>query len=861
MPVALPMMTGEPTRHWMPRMTLATHDNALTDEPFVPQAMASFVTNRFGDRYLYHVNRESLNRTGAHATFEAEFRERLFRPDTLHIVIGSDSGLLIQHIRERGLPPGSRYLFIELPEVYHALAGEGLLDEVDERIVCALPENWRQTAEKLKILDYFYIDAVEIVESLAAQYAYLDDYRALSWTMREAVNQQRWQATTQLGNESFIRRQLENVCDNLQPSSLLKNAFNGATAVILAGGPSLDEQLDWIRQHRDRLVLIAVSRIATRLQQVELTPDFIFSVDPTDLSYDISKAMLKFDTRTVFINQYHVVPRLLAQWPHRHLYMGALLPWKSPLNPAEALNTPGPTVTNAAIHAAHYMGFRHLILAGVDLCFTREGHTHAVGSNEHRAGPRFDLTALQVTTNGGWEANTTPDFASAISSLGIQARQLRVEGTTLYNAAAGAARIEDVRHCTSEDLPLPEQPVDVEAVLVRRLPSIERPARLAHAQALLREFTATEHQVSKIRDLAIEALECNARMYADGLIVEPTLKRRLDRIEKNLRRQHRELNRLVKIFGIRDLLRVAKPFTDFDAMTADEAQSLGQLYYEAFRDGAERLLQPLTSGIERIEMRLEEETDQPDIERLIAFWRKEQMPGRARLWRTRHPQQAATLPPEHQAALDTLDRAFHAELEEQETAHMRRARHHSDLRAIPVRARALLQRKDRAALDDLRQAIDRHPQADTATDYAHLVDGYLAEIDQDDERAIEAYYPLVTNPNSPVLEDALVRVAGLSLNQGNHDNARFALECLAALSPTYHLQYAEILRLTGDILGAIDVYNAHIQQFPDDIQAQLRLARLYLDIDLPDAARLLLEHMLTQHPEHSGARTLMAGLH
>ena len=55
-----------------------------------------------------------------------------------------------------------------------------------------------------------------------------------------------------------------------------------------------------------------------------------------------------------------------------------------------------------------------------------------MGSNEHRAGPRFDLTALQVTTNGGWEANTTPDFASAISSLGIQARQLRVEGTTPY---------------------------------------------------------------------------------------------------------------------------------------------------------------------------------------------------------------------------------------------------------------------------------------------------------------------------------------------------------------------------------------------------------------------------------------------
>jgi len=52
-----------------------------------------FLTNQFGDSYLYDVNRHSFNQVGATATFEKTYADTLSAPGTFYLIVGTDSGL------------------------------------------------------------------------------------------------------------------------------------------------------------------------------------------------------------------------------------------------------------------------------------------------------------------------------------------------------------------------------------------------------------------------------------------------------------------------------------------------------------------------------------------------------------------------------------------------------------------------------------------------------------------------------------------------------------------------------------------------------------------------------------------------
>jgi tetratricopeptide (TPR) repeat protein len=65
--------------------------------------------------------------------------------------------------------------------------------------------------------------------------------------------------------------------------------------------------------------------------------------------------------------------------------------------------------------------------------------------------------------------------------------------------------------------------------------------------------------------------------------------------------------------------------------------------------------------------------------------------------------------------------------------------------------------------------------------------------------------------------------------------------------------YAEVLRIQGNSLLAIDAYNSYIRQFPDDVLTQLKLAMLYVENNILDAAELMLDYILRIKPNLEAA--------
>jgi len=809
--------------------------------------------NTFGEKYFYNLNRDSFDKISSQALFNAKFGNKLFQPNSLNIIIGTDSGLLPLYLQQKGLPKGSRYIFIEPASILEQLTSHQLLDDLDAAIACITLDEWEESSQLFKIRDYFYINAVQSFNSLCAEDDNCNAYAELSWHITEVLAQGHWNFNMSLGNEAFYTRQITNLADNLLPAKLLTNAFHGKTVVLLAGGPSLDEVLPWVQKHRQQLVIFAVSRISRQLKNINLEPDFIFSVDPTELSFDISKEMLTFSNHPVFVYSYHTVPTLVSQWQGIGLYLGSQVPWKSTINQAN-FDGVGPTVTNTALSVAHKFGFNRIILAGVDLCFTRDGYTHANGSDEHIAGPRFNLTSLQAETNGDFMAPTSCDLIVAINTLAIQAKSITATGCSIINPSANAAKVDNVSYTPLADIKLDHNPIDVSAIIAQQITATSPRSR--NDPATIRELKRVQFQINAILSLAKNALTINESMYsAQGTIDNYKDKRELDKIEKKLNRDHRQYSKLVKRFGIRSFIKITKPFTDED-WSAEDAKEIGVAYYEAYRDGAIAILKLISDAIQRVRSRQEEAGGEPDFNLLLSQWRKDRSFGRARLWQQNHPD--TNIPASVQTEFSELEDLFASIQANKNTTHMARAKSYTSLSMLKKRAALLFKHRKIQELKDLLSGLHKYEEQTAAVPYMYLINGYLAELQNDTETAITTYHNIIECEDSPLLEEALLRIAVISISTNDVDNtnAYLSLQCLSQLNPYYLPFYAEIVRLRGDTLAAIDAYNTYISRFPEDALAQIKLATLYTENKTYDAAELMIDYILIKTPDSKTATDL-----
>lgn len=821
-------------------------------------ALGPFLTNEFGDRYLYPVNRDTFRRIDAKSLFKQKFGELFFREKTLHVIVGTDSGLLLRYLTDNGLPEGSRYLFIELPEVRQRLEEGGLLEDLNERIACSDPATYLGQLVKFQVTNYLYTERINIWQSFAGGDGFLQDYPELYWSVRNAIDAIAWRTRLEVGSQVFTRRQLENLPEHRHSAACLKGIFSGKTAVLLAGGTSLDEVIPWVKEHRNHLVVLAVSRIARRLQQVDLAPDIFFSVDPHALSFDVSKEMLSFWDRSLLIYKNHIYPPLLSQWRGRSLFVGARFPWAEK-EQEEFLHGPGPTVTNTAFATAVAMGFSQIILAGVDLCFSPSGHSHAQGSNESLAGPQFNSFDTQVETNDGSKAFTMRSMAEAIPGLNIQAALAKTVGCQTINPAAKAAKIDHICHKPLSEItfqPL-KQPASV--LLDRMLPEDSSIIRLKYYRNILVRLTTAERKMRTILKLAQEGLKCNNGLFGrNGLKQDFKYKVRMDKVENALNRPSMaDYSKLVKTYGLRQFVGIVRPDTDQE-WNDEQVEETGRVYYEAFRDGAKFLLELVKGAIERIEWRIAEEQPETDLAGLCKVWQKYGEPGRGRIWQQRHGINLDTSQqPENVIQIwQDLQTRFEELLKTDDSPHMQRSKRDSDPMVARNKINMLFKKRDAVSLKGLIKGLATMDHKD-ARPVLYLSEGYLAELEQKPTEAFRAYERALENESELVREDVLKRIASLSLTLNDGQNALLALECLSSLSPVYLPQYADLAKLLGQTQTALNTYANYLDRFPDDLVVLLKVGKLYKQIEHDDSAASVFRYLLEKDPENGAARQML----
>lgn len=158
----------------------------------------------------------------------------------------------------------------------------------------------------------------------------------------------------------------------------LHEACKGMTAFVVGIGPSLDDQIDDLRQAKGRGVIIATDAALRALLAKGITPDLVVSLDckpeqkllwenlPPGVSVP---ALLNSCTHKNTIESWPGPILFFNQWHTQDELCERILPDVLP----ELGQLPsGGTVGNMALFAAHLMGCDQICAVGMDFCYSKD---------------------------------------------------------------------------------------------------------------------------------------------------------------------------------------------------------------------------------------------------------------------------------------------------------------------------------------------------------------------------------------------------------------------------------------------------------------------------------------------------------
>lgn len=816
-----------------------------------------FKKNPYNEKYLYSVNRATFAKEEAKSVYERFFAEELFKEDSFYIIVGTDSGLLPRYIIEQGLPSNSRYLFIELNSIIHKVQ-PSLPKDIDEKLITfATPEQWEVLAQELELNIYIYKDQVKFIKSLATIDAHLIEYQTLNLQVQKSLQNLLFFTKAMVGVFPFMTKQLMNICENRHPSTLLTNKFKGHTCILLAGGPSLDENIEWIKAHQDKVVIIAVSRIARSLLKHDLIPHIVVTVDPYELSFDVSKELLRFPAKTLFIQSNSASPSLVAQWHGKSVYLSNRFPWAEPNDKNNSCA--GPTVTNAALQAAIGMGFDHILLAGVDLCFSKTGVSHASGSNEANIGPSLNQTGVWVDTYAGQKAETTIVFDQSAEALSTQAKDALSKGIEIYNLSENASAIKHIAHVPTSALSFDKSDDDIWQLIDQCVPDETSDDVRANYKSVLLKIESMLKKLKKVKLMSEDALRCNEMLFrVKGKESENfKYKIKMDKIEKKFDTTYKVQTDFVKNFGMDKFVKSAQ--TDSDEEWSDEKiEETGRIYYQAFIDSSTSLIEHLELTVQRINNRIEEEKPTPNFEHLFKQWKKDQHFGRINVWQHSIRHNNIEIPDLYSDQVNEFTQEFEKVLSNENTAHLARTKKEASLDGVHRKMVILFHQRNVDGLNVMLANLELYKEdKPEVADLKVLAKAYYLFAKSNFKEAMVTFQSI---NKDKLTEDELQQIASLGLKLKDHLATESALKELSKLDNQYIPQYAKLLSLLGKTIEAIDLYTNYLTDDPEDTNTWLALGKLYHKLGSNESAIMACQYVLKSDPSNLMARELLINL-
>ncbi|OHD98983.1 MAG: hypothetical protein A3K14_02095 [Sulfurimonas sp. RIFCSPLOWO2_12_FULL_36_74] len=228
--------------------------------------------------------------------------------------------------------------------------------------------------------------------------------------------------------------------------------------LVLAAGPSLKKNIDWIKKYEDKFIIIAVGSALKTLQNNDIKPDIVTHIDGfveegnscMSLYNDID--IDGFLKNTIFILGPHAPDALLKILNKEHLFLTEESTFYYKDYGSLSASCVGSISTILAIH----LNAKNIYLLGLDLALDQiSGATH---SDEHYFNKTHDLSKTDeldytislksniIQTKGNFTpaVYTTPEFMASIQTLRNFIPVFKSDIQNIYNLSDGAFLPESI---------------------------------------------------------------------------------------------------------------------------------------------------------------------------------------------------------------------------------------------------------------------------------------------------------------------------------------------------------------------------------------------------------------------------------
>ncbi|VBB05548.1 s-adenosyl-l-methionine-dependent methyltransferase [Lucifera butyrica] len=257
----------------------------------------------------------------------------------------------------------------------------------------------------------------------------------------------------------------------------LYGKFTGVPAIIVSAGPSLNQNISLLREAKGKAVIIAVGTAAKALQQHNIVPDFLVSIDSHPLNYEHFKNVVTEQIALIADMQSHHMILKTFKGPEFVAERTVVSSWLDGIVEDKGFNESGGSVANSAMVAAYKMGAAPIVFVGQDLAYAHDGHSHATGTNwENRVYTGGEnLNYFYVKANDGGQVLTDRTFNQFRIFF---ENWIREKGDREYiNATEGGAYIAGTKVMTLRDVidQYCRKPVEVQAIIRQAQDSFSEP--------------------------------------------------------------------------------------------------------------------------------------------------------------------------------------------------------------------------------------------------------------------------------------------------------------------------------------------------------------------------------------------------
>ena len=166
----------------------------------------------------------------------------------------------------------------------------------------------------------------------------------------------------------------------------LLNDFKGRPFIVVSAGPSLDKNLELLRDVRDKCVIVANDAVLNKMVHRGIIPHIVCTLERALPTYDLFYRDFIDDyyeecSNILLINQAVCAPQIFGRWPGPKMIVGKA---ELPVDRWFVVNTIGGQAVMSGASVAHMChsigvacGASSIALIGQDLAYSEEGQSHA----------------------------------------------------------------------------------------------------------------------------------------------------------------------------------------------------------------------------------------------------------------------------------------------------------------------------------------------------------------------------------------------------------------------------------------------------------------------------------------------------